>query len=131
LPQRRTVIRVPGLSHRTPISLGAKIGGIVHSAPIYGTDVERHLLPDDPAEQAVQMFKNIRLFMEAAGGTIDDIVHIQLFLKDFKHRDAVDVEWVKMFPDEDNRPSRHAVSEPEIRGGGALFGVEILAVVSD
>jgi 2-iminobutanoate/2-iminopropanoate deaminase len=129
MAQRRTVIRVPGLSHRTPISLGAKVGNIVHSAPIYGTDVERHLLPPEPAEQAVQMFKNIRLFMDAAGGTIDDIVHMQLFLKDFAYRDAVDVEWLKMFPDEDNRPSRHAVSEPEIRGGGALFGVEILAVV--
>ena len=123
MAQRRTVIKVPGLSHRTPISLGAKVGNIVHSAPIYGTDVERGMLPSDPAEQAVQMFKNIRRFMDAAGGTIDDIV------KDFAHRDAVDVEWVKMFPDEDNRPSRHAVSEPEIRGGGALFGVEILAVV--
>ena len=77
----------------------------------------------------VDDMQNIRRFMDAAGGTIDDIVHIQLFLKDFKHRDAVDVEWLKMFPDEDNRPSRHAVSEPEIRGGGALFGIEILAVV--
>ena len=129
MAQRRTVIRVPGLSHRTPISLGAKVGNIVHSAPIYGTDVEKGQLPEDPAEQAVQMFRNIRRFMDAAGGTIDDIVHVQLFLKDFKYRDAVDVEWVKMWPDEDNRPSRHAVSEPEIRGGGALFGVEILAVV--
>ncbi|MEA2639093.1 MAG: 2-iminobutanoate/2-iminopropanoate deaminase [Chloroflexota bacterium] len=129
MTQRRTVIKVPGLSHRTPISLGAKVGNIVHSAPIYGTDVERQLLPADPAEQAAHMFKNVRLFMDAAGGTIDDIVHIQLFLKDFKYRDAVDVEWLKMFPDEENRPSRHAVSEPEIRGGGAIFGVEILAVV--
>jgi len=127
--KRRTVIRVPGLAHRTPISLGAKVGNIVHSAPIYGTDVEKGQLPADPAEQAVQMFKNIRRFMDAAGGTIDDIVHVQLYLKDFKYRDAVDVEWVKMWPDEDDRPSRHAVSEPEIRGGGALFGVEILAVV--
>jgi len=130
MAKRRTVIKVPGLTHRTPISLGAKVGNIVHSAPIYGLDVEQHVLPADPAEQAAHMFKNIRRFMEAAGGTIDDIVHVQLFLKDFKYRDAVDVEWVKMWPDEDDRPSRHAVSEPEIRGGGAIFGVEIMAVVN-
>ena len=129
MAQRRTVIKVPGLTHRTPISLGAKVGNIVTSAPIYGTDTEKHVLPSDPAEQAFHMFRNIRQFIDAAGGTIDDIVHVQLFLKDFVHRDAVDVEWVKMWPDEDNRPSRHAVSEPEIRGGGAIFGVEILAVV--
>ena len=129
MAQRRTVIKVPGLSHRTPISLGAKVGNIVHSAPIYGTDVENARMPSEPVEQALHMFRNIQRFMDAAGGTIDDIVHVQLFLKDFAYRDAVDVQWLKMWPDEDNRPSRHAVSEPEIRGGGALFGVELLAVV--
>ena len=129
MAQRRTVIRVPGLSHRTPISLGAKVGGIVHSAPIYGTDTEKHVLPDDPAEQAAQMFKNIRQFMDAAGGTLDDIVHVNLSLKDFEYRDAVDEEWVKMWPDENNRPSRHAVLDAGIRGGGAIFSVELLAVV--
>lgn len=129
MANRRTVIEIPGLQHRTPISLGARVGNIVHSAPIYGKDLERDLLPEDPEEQARCMMRNIQKFMEAAGGTTDDIVHIQLYLKDFADRDAVDKAWVQLFPDANNRPSRHAVSEPEIRGGGALFGVEILAVV--
>src|SRR5437867_5707301 len=122
---RRTVIEVPGLSHLTPISLGAKVGNVVHSSPIYGRDLAKGALPDDPQEQADHMMRNVRTFMEAAGGTTDDIVHIQLYLKDFADRDFVDKAWLELFPDEDNRPSRHAVSEPEIRGGGARFAVEI------
>lgn len=129
MANRRTVINVPGLGHRTPIPLGAKVGNIVHSSPIYGRDNERNLVPEDPDEQAEHMFRNLERFMAAAGGTTDDIVHIKLFLKDFQYRDAVDRAWVKAFPNADNRPSRHAVSEPEVRGGGALFGIEVLAVV--
>lgn len=127
--QRRTIIEVPGLSHRTPIPLGSRVGNLVHSSPIYGRDLDRSVLPDDPDEQAECMMRNIQRFMEAAGGTTDDILHIQLYLKDFADRDAVDRAWVKLFPDEHNRPSRHSVSEPEIRGGGARFGVEVLAVL--
>jgi 2-iminobutanoate/2-iminopropanoate deaminase len=126
---RRTTIEVPGLSHRTPIPLGARIGNLVHSSPIYGRDLERAVLPEDPDEQAACMMRNVQKFMEAAGGTTDDILHIQLYLKDFANRDAVDKAWAETFPDENNRPSRHAVSEPEIRGGGALFAVEVLAVI--
>ena len=126
---RRTTIEVPGLSHRTPIPLGARVGSIVHSSPIYGRDLEKNTLPDDPDEQAACMMRNVKIFMEAAGGTTDDILHIQLYLKDFSKRDSVDKAWVELFPDENNRPSRHAVSEPEIRGGGAIFAVEVLAVL--
>ncbi len=129
MARRRTVIDVSGLGHRTPIPLGARVGNIVHSSPIYGRDNNRDLMPDDPDEQARCMFANLQQFMQAAGGTMEDIVHIKLFLKDFADRDAVDRTWVQAFPDDDDRPSRHAVSEPEVRGGGALFAIEVLAVV--
>jgi len=42
--------------------------------------------------------------MKAAGGTTDDVAKMTVFLKDMKHREHVNREWLKMFPDENNRP---------------------------
>jgi 2-iminobutanoate/2-iminopropanoate deaminase len=123
---RRTVINIPGMAHGAPIPMGAKVGNIVYSSAINGHDTETHKLPEDPAEQAVKMFENVRKFMEVAGGTTDDIVQMTLLLRDAKLRDHINQPWLDMFPDEDNRPARHALVT-DVRAG--LFQVEIVAVL--
>jgi 2-iminobutanoate/2-iminopropanoate deaminase len=42
----------------------------------------------DPYEQSVSAFENMRRFIEAAGGTMDDIVKINVYLTDIRHRPA-------------------------------------------
>ena len=73
------------------------------------------------------MFSNLRTLMTNAGGTTDDIAHMTVFLKDLAYRDHVNNEWLKMFPDEDDRPARHAVQADLPRG--MLIQVEIIAVL--
>ena len=48
--------------------------------------------------------------LERAGGTTDSIGHVMLWTKDRSCRDAANPAWLAMFPDEHNRPCRHAVS---------------------
>jgi 2-iminobutanoate/2-iminopropanoate deaminase len=48
-------------------------------------------------------------------------------LQDEKNRESVNQAWIKMFPDEHNRPARHAL-KAEIRGG-LLFQIELIAVL--
>jgi enamine deaminase RidA (YjgF/YER057c/UK114 family) len=97
------------------------------SSPISGRELETDRLPEDPDEQAAVLFQNIRAFMKAAGGTPENIVRITLFFKDIKYRENVNKEWLKLYPDENRRPSRHAVvSDP--RGAG-LFQAEVMAVI--
>jgi enamine deaminase RidA (YjgF/YER057c/UK114 family) len=65
--------------------------------------------------------------MEAAGGTTDNIVKMRLMLSDDKYRENLNKEWLKMFPDPNSRPARHA--ETVLRVGQGLFNVEITAVM--
>ncbi|HLY64183.1 MAG TPA: RidA family protein, partial [Chloroflexota bacterium] len=106
-------IHIPGMDHKSPIPAGAKVGNIVMSSPIAGRELVTDRLPENPDEQAVVLFNNIRAFVKAAGGTPENILRITVFLKDIKYRENVNKEWIKMFPDENRRPSRHAiVSDP-------------------
>lgn len=43
------------------------------------------MVSDDFAEQAVQVFENIKAVCEAAGGTTNDLVKVNIFLIDLSH----------------------------------------------
>ena len=61
------------------------------------------------------------------GRTPDNIASMKVYLKDEKLRDAVNKAWLKMFPDEHDRPARHAL-KVELRGE-VLFQIEVIAVL--
>jgi enamine deaminase RidA (YjgF/YER057c/UK114 family) len=124
---KRKSIHIEGMEHGAPIPNGAVIGNLVFSSAISGKDAKTGVLSDDPVQQADAMFRNLRLFMENAGGTTDDIAHVKVYLKDEKYRDAVNQSWVEMFPDEHDRPARHAL-KVELRGN-VLFQIEVIAVL--
>ncbi|MFT5112968.1 MAG: 2-iminobutanoate/2-iminopropanoate deaminase [Parasphingorhabdus sp.] len=42
----------------------------------------------DPVEQCRQCFRNIAAFVEAADGTLDDVVSLNIFLSDIRYRQA-------------------------------------------
>jgi 2-iminobutanoate/2-iminopropanoate deaminase len=97
------------------------------SSALSGKDAKTGVLSPDPDEQAEAMFRNLRLFMEQAGGTPDNIAHMTVFLKEEKLRESVNKAWLKMFPDEHDRPARHAI-KAELRGDN-LFQIEVIAVL--
>ena len=71
----------------------------------------------------------IRLCVEAAGGTPGDIIKIEFWMKQpSTGRAALNEEWVKMFPDEHSRPSRHSFNNPDLPTG-CLVQCEIMAYV--
>ena len=124
---KRKVIEIPGLAHQAPIPMGAKIGNIVFSSAISGIEPQTKSPPQDPDKQAEALFRNIRTFMKQAGGTPDDIIRMAVYLKEESYREAINKEWLKMFPDEHSRPARHAI-KIELRGE-VLFQIELVAVL--
>ena len=123
---KRESINLPGMAHGAPIPMGSKIGNIVHSSGISGRDQVKNVMPEDPQEQANCLFDNVRQFMEIAGGSPADILHMTFFMNDEKDRDFINGPWKAMFPDEHSRPSRHAVTT-EVRQG--RFQAELMAVI--
>lgn len=124
---KRKSIHIKGLEHGAPIPNGVVVGNMIFSSAISGKDAKTGVLSANPDEQAEAMFRNLRLFMETAGGAPENIASMKVYLKDEKHRDAVNQAWLKMFPDEHDRPARHAL-KAELRGE-VLFQIEVIAVL--
>lgn len=108
---KRKSISGPGIpEHPQPFPPAVRIGNMIFSAGIGSRDEESGIEPETPAEQVTQAFKNMRRIVEAGGGQVGDIAKVIVYLKDRKDRDLVNAEWTKMFPDESDRPVRHAIT---------------------
>ncbi|UYN93376.1 MAG: RidA family protein [Enhydrobacter sp.] len=110
---KRKSINYPGFKHENPIPCASRIGNIVMSSVISGRDPETGKAPPDLEGQIVNVFKQLRLCVEAAGGTVEDILKVNFWVKDpATGRTALNGEWTKMFPDENARPARHTLALP-------------------
>jgi 2-iminobutanoate/2-iminopropanoate deaminase len=126
---QRETISLPGIPHNAPLPTGAKIGNIIRSSAISGRDPATGDFSDDPERQAAALFSNIRAFMEKAGGTPDQIIHVMLYVKELRFNEVLDREWVAMFPAADNRPARETTVKTEGMYGGRFFEAALMAVL--
>lgn len=124
---RRQSVVVPELVHRFPVPNASRIGNIVVSGSIQGKDPVTLAVPDSLEEQCANMFSNMRAIIEAAGGTTDDIIKVTVFICDRNNREPLNAEWVRMFPEPDSRPARHA--QPLAIEGPSLIQCEFMAVL--
>jgi 2-iminobutanoate/2-iminopropanoate deaminase len=115
--------------HENPIPNASRIGNIVMSSVIGGANPGTRELPASLEAQVANVFGYIRHDVEAAGGSVDDIIKMTFWLKDpVKQRAALNEEWVRMFPDPASRPARHTQHLPaESR---AAVQADFIAVLS-
>lgn len=110
---RRKSINGSRARHENPIPNASRVGNIVMSSVIGGTRPGTRELPASLEEQVANVFAHIRHDIEAAGGSVDDIIKITFWVKDpVLQRAALNTEWVKMFPDPQSRPARHTLVLP-------------------
>jgi enamine deaminase RidA (YjgF/YER057c/UK114 family) len=126
--KRRQSIDGSRARHENPIPNACRIDNIVMSSVIGGSNPGTRELPPTLEQQIANVFGYIRHDIEAAGGTVDDIVKVTFWVKDpAKQRAALNAEWVKMFPDPASRPARHTQHLPaESR---ALVQADFIAVL--
>ncbi len=72
-------------------------------------------------------FRHMKTIVEKAGGTLDDIVKVNVWLLDRTQREAVNREWLAMFPDPHNRPARQATQA--ILTKGMLVQLDFVALI--
>ncbi|TGS57758.1 RidA family protein [Mesorhizobium sp. M1D.F.Ca.ET.183.01.1.1] len=116
------------MNHRHPIPNACRIGSMVFSGAIHAASPTTRAVPDELAGQAANVFANMRAIIEAAGGSVEDIIKVDVYLRDSTDRTAVNEEWLRMFPDPDSRPARHV--RPLTADGPSLVQCEFVAVVS-
>ena len=72
-----------------PYSHAIRCGDTLYIAGQVAFDERNEIVGSgDPRRQAEQVWHNIRLAVEAAGGTLADVVKITIFLKDIRHAPA-------------------------------------------
>jgi 2-iminobutanoate/2-iminopropanoate deaminase len=127
MPERKSVM-FPGFSHQNPIPNASRVGNIVMSSVIGGSNPGTRELPPSLEEQVKNFFNYIRAAIEAAGGTPENIVKIDFYVQDpATQREALNAEWVKMFPNPDSRPARHTTALPA--GSRAMVQAAFYAVL--
>lgn len=97
-----------GRQHQNPIPNACRIGPFVMTSVLIGADLESSELPADLDGQCVNLFQNIKQLAEQAGGSVNDIILLTIWLADLNDREALNREWLKMYPDPNARPARHA-----------------------
>lgn len=100
-------IDVPGASHNAPIPAGARVGPLLCSSGISGKDPATGQLPADPATQVQSAFANLQALLTAGGAKLSDVVKLTVYVKDNAVREAINAEWLALFPDPHDRPARH------------------------
>ena len=94
--------------HKNPIPAAAIHGGLLISSVISGKSLLTDSYSQDKTEQISLVFKYIEKILLEAGGSVQDIIKMDLYFRDKSDRLLVNPEWEKMFPDSKKRPARHA-----------------------
>jgi 2-iminobutanoate/2-iminopropanoate deaminase len=127
--RHRISIEIAGVGHGTqPFPLASRVGPLLATSAIHGTDPRTGTLPEDAAAQVRQAFDNLAAVLEAAGGTLDDVAQVLVTLPNRDDRALVNVVWEQCFPDPASRPSRNTVERP--LAGGALCALMATAWIA-
>ncbi|HEX4111160.1 MAG TPA: RidA family protein [Stellaceae bacterium] len=115
---KRRSIHIEGFKHSNPIPVATRLGPLLVSSVIVGTDPATGKVPDSIEEQCVHLFRHVRAMLAAAGATPEDVAKMEFWVPDRSAgRAVVNQEWAKMFPDLASCPSRHTHlgSEPRLQ----------------
>ena len=84
--EKRTSIEIQGLTHKDPLPNGVRMGSYVFSSVIVPWDLSTSEPVIGEDAQTDKCFENMRVFMEKAGGTVDDIALQWVYLNDFAYQ---------------------------------------------
>lgn len=131
--ERRQPVEISGVKHAGPLPMGALVGRHLFSSAIVA-DAPDGLAAQDGLPAIRQAFSNLAALLAAAGGALDDVANVWVYLGLWDmHDDMVDT-WVETFPDPASRPTRKTFYYPRtpiqlqceaVLGAGARANFEI------
>jgi enamine deaminase RidA (YjgF/YER057c/UK114 family) len=126
---KRVSIEVPGFGHDAPIPAASLVGPFLVSSAVSGKEPYTSKMPEGIDAQCERMFATVRQILEIAGGTPEDVVKMNVWMKDRTQRPHLNKVWLEMFPDPHSRPARHTFEAHDLPGT-MLVQCEVFAVVS-
>ena len=125
--QKRQAIDLPGFTDGQP--LGVRLGPVVFAAPIDGRDPATGMLSNDRVTQMRQAFRNMDSFIQRAGGSKYDLIHVYIFVSSRDEQaDMLDV-WLEEFPTDGERPARKAIFDETLARDGKMIHLMCVGVI--
>jgi aminoacrylate peracid reductase len=105
----KTIIVPPGTSKPiAPFSPGTLADGVVYVSGTLAFDKDNNILfPGDAAAQTRYILETIKVVIETAGGTMEDVTYNQIFVKDWADYAALNTVYAEYFPGD--KPARYCV----------------------
>jgi 2-iminobutanoate/2-iminopropanoate deaminase len=113
-----------------PYSHIAKVGAFITIGGTAGVDpATGQLAGADVFSQTVRILDSFRTMLRHVGSDLDHVVHVNVFLKDMKDFDAMNLAYVDRMGD--HRPARTVLSVHELPRPGVLLTMNLTAVTKD
>jgi 2-iminobutanoate/2-iminopropanoate deaminase len=103
---------------------GATAFPLVHKHP---HDEDELTVPSSIGEQTRACLENLRIAVEAAGGTVRDIVETTIYTTEMKNQDEVNHVYMEFFGE--HRPARTHVGVSHLVGGNLKIEISAHAVI--
>lgn len=123
----RVSIEIAGFAHANPVPAACRIGPFLFTGVLTGRDPVTTQMPASLEAQCANVFAHMREVVAAVDGSTDDIAKITFWVADYRDRDALNREWLRMFPDAASRPARQVMAAT--LDGGALIHADLIAVL--
>ena len=91
-----------------PYSQAVMVEGVLYSSGQIALTPEGELIDGGVAEQTRQVLNNLSAVLEAAGGTLNDVIKTTIFLADMNDFTVVNEVYAEFFGD--HRPARSTVA---------------------
>lgn len=114
--------------HSGPVPQAVRAGDFLFVSAVMGSDPVTDEIPPDAADEARLLLSHLEAIVRAAGGTLDDVVRVGIYMKELQRdRPVFNQVWTATFGD--HRPARSAVGVNEFGRPGKNFRFMIDAVV--
>ncbi|MGA0572588.1 RidA family protein [Variovorax sp. VNK109] len=128
--KRKIIIPPTGLLPHRPYSPGVVAGRHLYVSGHTGSDPVTRDIANGVEAQTRQAFDNIRAVVETAGGTMSDVVKVNIFMIDMNRDfEAMNAVFRKVFPK--NPPARTTVGVSHLARPGLYLEIEVVAVLDD
>lgn len=125
--EKRTCIEIEGLTHKDPLPNGVKIGNYIFSSVIVPWDLSTSEPVIGEDAQTDKCFENMRVFMEKAGGTVDDIALQWVYLNDFAYQPYMVDVYLEAWPINSYQAARKTFRYPM----SGQIQIQVIGTIND
>ncbi len=127
---RQIIIPPTGLLPHRVYSPAVRVGNTLYVSGHTGSDPVTREIRSGIESQARQAFKNLQDVIEAAGGTMKDVVKVNIFMTDMASDfDGMNSVFREVFPED--APARSTVGVAHLARPGLLLEIELVAVLPE